>query len=263
MQVPTSNRSTTTDRPMDMMPERLPEFGVYSSFEVELKRKYTRWRGYLLRPLVSLLAWLGICPDWVSFSGWAVAFILYLLSGFASVPVLGWVLLVYIFLDNLDGALAQVHPSNDFGQIVDNFFDLISLLLILLLVGELELVPSPWLLAFWGAYVLILVGGFIANYNGLNALILRVRILVLVPFLLFALAGAPSSVVTYSLALGLVLQLVSLLSISFALARHRSQGLRIPRVFSPLSHGTRVLGTVALLATVIVLFDYLVTRSVQ
>jgi len=240
-----------------MRQERLPEFGVYSSFEVELKRKYTRWRGYLLWPLVSLLAWMGVYPDWVSFSGWASALLFYLLGGHVSSTALGVVLVVYILMDNLDGALAEVRGKSEFGQIVDNFFDLTSLLLILLLLCKLSVVPLLWVLVFQAAYTVILVGGFIANFNGLSVLILRVRILVVVPFLVVSFGGLSDSILRYALALGLFLQLLSVVSILFALGVH-ARGLRIPHVLSRVSLSTRALGFLALVVDVLLLIEALI-----
>ncbi len=242
-----------------MRQERLPEFGVYSSFEVELKKKYTKWRGYLLWPVVSVLAWLGVHPDWVSFSGWVAALTLYLLGGLVSHTVLGWVMVVYILLDNLDGALAGVVGKNDFGQIVDNFFDLTSLWLILLLLAGLSLVPMSWLFLFGVAYALILIGGFLANFNGLSVLILRVRILVLVPFLLVSFAGLSESMLRYAVAFGLLLQLLSIFSIFASFAIHFRR-VRYPRVFSRLPKSTKALGVVALLVDLLLCAGYLVAR---
>lgn len=242
-----------------MRQERLPEFGVYSSFEVELKKKYTKWRRYLFLPFVSILAWAGIHPDWVSFSGWVAALVLYLLGGTVSYTVLAIITLVYILLDNLDGALAETVGKNDFGQIVDNFFDLTSLWLILLLLARLSLVPLSWLFVFGTAYALILVGGFVANFNGLNVLILRVRILVLVPFLLVTLAGVSDSIIRYAVALGLLLQLFSLLSIFISLAFHLAR-VRYPHVLSRVSSSTKALGVLALLVDAFLCAGYLLTR---
>ncbi len=239
--------------------ERLPEFGVYSSFEVGLKKKYTRWRGYLLSPLVSILAWFGVHPDWVSFSGWLAALVLYLLGGSASTAVLAWITVLYILLDNLDGGLAERVGKNDFGQIVDNFFDLTSLWLILLLLARLSLVPSAWLFVFGIFYALILTGGFLANFNGLNVLILRVRILVLVPFLLVAFANLPGSILRYTVALGLLLQLFSILSIFSSLVIHLRR-VRIPRVLSRGSTSTTVLGILALFVDLLLIAGFLLTR---
>ncbi len=244
---------------MEVRQERLPEFGVYSSFEVELKKKYTKWRGHLLSPLVSILAWLGVHPDWVSFSGWVAALVLCLLAGSASYAVLAWITVVYILLDNLDGALAESVGKNDFGQIVDNFFDLTSLWLILLLLARLSLVPSSWLFMFGVFYALILAGGFLANFNGLNVLILRVRILVLVPFLLVAFASLSGSILRYAVALGLVLQLFSILSIFTSLVIHLPR-VRIPRILSRGSTSTTVLGVLALLVDLLLIAGYLLTR---
>ncbi|MFB3904275.1 MAG: hypothetical protein ACE15E_12565 [Acidobacteriota bacterium] len=242
-----------------MRQERLPEFGVYSSFEIELKKKYTRWRGYPFLPLVSVLAWLGIRPDWVSFSGWVAALVLSLLGGTVSYSVLAWIMLAYILLDNLDGALAETVGKNDFGQIVDNFFDLASLWLILLLLARLSLVPTSWLLVFGVAYALILAGGFLANFNGLNVLILRVRVLVLVPFLVMGFAGLSEAILRYAIALGLLLQLFSLLSISASLALHFSR-IRIPSLLSRVPTGTRVLGALALLVDLVLCTGFLIMR---
>ncbi|RPJ61808.1 MAG: hypothetical protein EHM23_05550 [Acidobacteria bacterium] len=242
-----------------MRQERLPEFGVYSSFEVELKKKYTKWRGYLLLPLVSILASLGIHPDWVSFSGWVTALVLYLLGGTASYAVLGWITIVYILLDNLDGALAETVGKNDWGQIVDNFFDLTSLWLILLLLARLSLVPGSWLFVLGVAYALILVGGFLANFNGLNVLILRVRILVLVPFLLVALAGFPDSILKYAVAFGLLLQLFSILSIFVSLAINLKR-VRVPRILARMSGSTRAFGILALLVDLLLCAAYVITQ---
>jgi len=239
--------------------ERLPEFGVYSSFEVELKKKYTKWRGYVFLPLVSILAALGIHPDWVSFSGWVAALVLYLLGGITSCAVLGWITLVYILLDNLDGALAETVGKNDLGQIVDNFFDLTSLWLILLLLAKQSLVPGSWLFVFGVAYTLILAGGFLANFNGLNVLILRVRILVLVPFLLVVLAGLPDSILRYAVAFGLLLQLFSILSIFVSLAINL-QRVRVPRILAGMSGSTRALGILALLVDLLLCAGYVITQ---
>ncbi len=242
-----------------MRQERLPEFGVYSSFEVQLKKKYTRWRGYLLWPLVSILARLGVHPDWVSFCGWVAALVVYLLGGSVSHAVLAWIIIVYILLDNLDGALAEAVGKSDSGQIVDNFFDLTSLWLILLLLARLSLIPGPWLFVFGTAYALILAGGFLANFNGLNVLILRVRILLIVPFLLVALGGLSDSVLKYAAALGLLLQLFSILSIFVSLAMH-FQRVRLPGVLSRVSGSTRALGILALLVDLLLCVRHLVTR---
>jgi len=239
--------------------ERLPEFGVYSSFEVELKKKYTRWRSYLLWPLVSILARLRVHPDWVSFSGWVAALVLYLVGGTVSYVALAWITIVYILLDNLDGALAETVGTNDFGQIVDNFFDLTSLWLILLLLAKLSLVPLSWLFVFGASYALILTGGFLANFNALNVLILRVRILVLVPFLLVALAGVPDSILRYAVAFGLLLQLFSILSIFVALAIN-SRRMRYPRILSRVSSSTKGVGILVLLVDLAFWAAYLVTR---
>jgi len=234
-------------------------FGVYDSFEVELKKKYTRWRGYLLLPFISLLASIRVHPDWVSFSGWLAALLLYLLGGAASYSVLGWITLVYILLDNLDGALAETVGKSDFGQIVDNFFDLTSLWLILLLLARLSPIPGAWLFVFGVAYAAILIGGFLANFNGLNVLILRVRILVLVPFLLVAFAGLDHSILRYAVAFGLLLQLLSILSIFVSLALH-SRRLRFPRVLSRIPGSTRVMGVLALFVDLLLWAGYVVTR---
>lgn len=244
---------------MELRQERLPEFGVYSSFEVELKKKFTKWRGYLLLPLVSILAWLGVHPDWVSFSGWVATLVLYLLAGSVSYALLAWITVVYILLDNLDGALAETVGKTEFGQVVDNFFDLTSLWLILLLLARLSLVPSSWLFVFGVFYALILAGGFLANFNRLNVLILRVRILVVVPFLLVAFAGLSGSILRYAVALGLLLQLLSILSIFSSLVIHLGR-VRIPRILSGGSTSTTVLGILALLVDLLLIAGYLVTR---
>ena len=242
-----------------MRKERLPEFGVYSSFEVDLKKKYTKWRSYLLWPFVSILAWLGVHPDWVSFSGWVAALVLYLSGGSASHNVLGWITVAYILLDNLDGALAEAVGKSDFGQIVDNFFDLTSLWLILLLLAKLSLVPSAWLFVFGVFYALILAGGFLANFNGLNVLILRVRILVVIPFLLVAFAGLTDSILRYAVTLGLLLQLFSFMSIVISLVMH-SRRVRFPRILSRASTSTAALGILALLVDLLLFAGYLVRR---
>jgi phosphatidylglycerophosphate synthase len=255
-------RRTETPRPArggNLRQERLPEFGVYSSFEVGLKRKYTKWRGYVLSPFVSILARLGIRPDWVSFSGWVAALVMYLIGGTASYAVLGWITVLYVLLDNLDGALAEMVGKNDFGQIVDNFFDLTSLWLILLLLARLSLVPGSWLFVFSIFYALILVGGFLANYNRLSVLILRVRILVIAPFLLVALAGLSDSILRYAVTLGLLLQLFSMLSI-FGSLTINFRRVRFPRILSQASASTTVLGILALAVDLLLFAGYLFTR---
>lgn len=234
-----------------MQEEKLPEFGVYSSFEVELKKRYTYVRGWFLRPVVSALVLLRVHPDWVSFAGWLVAFAMYLSAGRVSDEALGGLLILYILCDNLDGALAECHGKSDAGQIVDNFFDLVALAMILLTIWKLDWTPLPWLLVFMSFYIVILVGGFLAKYNGLDVLILRVRILVFAAFFGVVFGGLAHSILLYALGLGLFLQLLSILSIYAQLAVNFRK-LRRPRLFSRLPMTTLTLGVLALVAELII-----------
>jgi hypothetical protein len=106
---------------------------------------------------------------------------------------------------------------------------------------------------------LILAGGFLANFNGLNVLILRVRILVLVPFLLVAFGGLSDSFLRHAVALGLLAQLLSIFSIFISLGLHLER-VRIPRILARVPRSTRALGLVAILGDLLLFAGYLIMQ---
>lgn len=235
--------------------KRFPDFGVYNSFEVDLKRKYTYGRGIVLKPVLRLLALLRIQPDWVSFLGWVVSLAMFLLAPDISPLALVGLLAAYVAMDNLDGALAEFQGHCDTGQIVDNYFDFLSLVMILLTLARLDWLPHAWIFLFGALYFFILVGGFIAKFNGLDVLILRVRILVFLAVALVGCFGVPQTVFWYAMWLGLVGQVCSAFSIGKAILS-APRRLRYPRFLDRQPRFTIGLGLLALLTTIGLNIDY-------
>jgi phosphatidylglycerophosphate synthase len=220
-------------------PKKIPEYAVYNRFEVRWKSLYGRVKGMVLRPLVLLLHRVGISSDSTSFAGFLVALAFFVvfarLQDFTWAP---WLLVLYIFADNLDGALADYSGAKESGPIVDNFFDLASLAVIVLALAEVGAAPY-WLgVIFVGLYVGIIVGGFILNYNGVTSLLLRVRVIVFGGFFYLALTGGGWQALRYWMAAAVALQIPSFLSVVYAAARSWDR-LEFPDLATRLSPNTR------------------------
>ncbi len=220
-------------------PKKIPEYAVYNRFEVRWKSLYGRVKGIVLRPLVLLLHRLGISSDSTSFAGFLVALSFYVafarLQDFTWAP---WLLVLYIFADNLDGALADYSGAKESGPIVDNYFDLASLAVIVLALAEAGAVPH-WLGAtFVLLYVGIIVGGFILNYNGVSSLLLRVRVVVFAGFFYLTLTGGAWPALRYWMSAAVALQIPSFLSVVYAASRSWDR-LEMPAFSALLSPNTR------------------------
>ncbi len=204
-------------------------FTVFNRFEIQSKRTFSEWKLRTLRILVVGLVRLGVTANVVSFASFAAAF-----SFFCVCAVGGrdWLavafLLVSIFLDNLDGTVADYVGHREAGPVVDVFYDLAALACVLNgLVWRQEITYGLGLL-FWGLYVLIMLGAFWIGPSGAKAFVARMRIVIYAGLLVNLLAPRERLGLDPWLIACIAFQVVSLLSILVVGLRHRA-ACRLPR----------------------------------
>jgi phosphatidylserine synthase len=137
-----------------------PHFDSYSSLERRFLAPVRRLGLGILRPIVLILARLGISPNAVSLSQVAIGFVIFVLIRPA--PRLAFVLMVLaIVIDGLDGALARhTAKSSRFGALVDQYADHAR---------EVLVVAG---LAYWGALNGAWAALYAVAYTGSNVTLL-------------------------------------------------------------------------------------------
>lgn len=228
----------------------IDEFAVYNTFEIKLKKKYSRAKARLFFPLVLLFDRMGLNANGVSFLGFFAAFLFWVFAAVFGHEAWAFACMaISVLLDNLDGSLAEYQGPSEIGPVVDNFYDMTALFCVVAGVTRLAgLNPAAGLL-FWLLYVGIIGGSFVLSSNGIKAFVARLRIVVYLGYLIVFLFG-PVLDLTVWVGVAILVEAISLGTISRAWAIHR-RTLRYPDILSRLSGVDIGLGLLSLLLVIL------------
>lgn len=224
------------------------KISIYNEFEFKIKKRYNEFKLKILLPIVYILHKLKISPNFVSFIGFLFSFLFYLklaiFKGYSNILI---ILLLYIFFDNLDGSLANYEKADeDVGTIIDSFFDLTSLFLILMGLSAIGKISYTDSLVFILLYWFIIFGGIIANFNNLKILILRLRIIIFTVFILNNLFERPIIDLNICMKYSILAQAFSAFTIMQAFIIHRKK-IQIPKVLLKSFANIKIMAYIALL----------------
>ncbi len=196
-------------------------YSVYNDFEVTFKEHYNKIKNYFLFPIVYILFKFKVEANIISFIGFITAFFFFLQTTFQNSPNnLIYILFVYILFDNLDGSLAEKYGISVFGQLVDNFFDMKSLLIIVMGLAYLKDINILTGLIFVLLYWIIIYGSIVLRFNKIKIFVLRLRIFLFFGFVYNNIFQGNIDLELLTLLL-ILFQLISVFSIINAFIRNK------------------------------------------
>jgi phosphatidylglycerophosphate synthase len=238
------------------MDNKNENYAVYNQMEIAYKEKYSIFKQRVFSTVINRLYNAKITPNQISFLGFVTALLFYIILLLLKSPATALaVFFVYVIADNLDGSLAEKYGIRPEGQFIDNFFDMTSLMVIMLGIGHVSSINVFYVLGFVFLYWFIIFCGSICNLNGFKVLILRLRIFPFIVFILQTLLNR--SLMSFSLLMKILimLELISAVTIFRALILYRKQ-LKFPPVIKNTIAEIRVLGMFSLTAVAVSIFLY-------